>query len=206
MSFETDKPASAMMSDAEPQAGWAPAPILLIGLFALLVFWGFVYLENHGGGFDGRVYSPYMDYAALDADQPPHIKNPYDEGMKIFNKNCTACHQTSGMGLPGQFPPVAGSDWVNSKGPSRIIRAVLNGLTGPIKVKDQAFSNTMVPWKDQLTDEDIANVLTFVRGNKEWGNDATAVTPEQVKAIRDKIKAHDGAFTPDELLKLPDTE
>jgi len=205
MSLETNKPASLTMDDAEPQAGWSPTPILLIGVFALLVFWGFVYLENHGGGFSGQVYSPYVNYAALDADQPPHVVDPKVMGAKIFSGSCAACHQANGMGLPGQFPPLAGSDWVNAKGPSRIIRAVLNGLTGPIKVKGQDFSNTMVPW-NAMNDEQIAAVLTFVRSNKDWGNDAPAVTPEQVKAIRDKIKGHDAAFTPDELLKLPETE
>ena len=73
------------MDDAEPQAGWSPTPILLIGLFALLVFWGFVYLENHGGGFKGQVYSPYMNYAALDADQPPHVVDP-----KVLGEACPA--------------------------------------------------------------------------------------------------------------------
>ena len=57
-----------------------------------------------------------------------------------------------------------------------------------------------------MTDEQIAAVLTFVRQNKEWGNDAPAVTTEQVAAIRAKIKARAAAFTPAELLKLPETE
>jgi mono/diheme cytochrome c family protein len=211
MSLETNKPASVMLDDGEPQAGWSPAPILLVGLFALLMFWGFIYLENHGGGFSGQVYSPYENYAALDEAQPPHVVNPYKMGEKIFMQKCTACHQTTGLGVPGQFPPIAGSDWVNAKGPNRIIRAVINGLTGPIKVKDQAFNNTMVPWGTTapptgLSDEEISYVLTFIRQNTAWGNDASAVTPEQVKAIHDKIKTRDTAFTPDELLKLPDTD
>jgi mono/diheme cytochrome c family protein len=60
----------------------------------------------------------------------------------------------------------------------------------------------MVAWGPILSDEDIAAVITFVRGNKEWGNNAPAVTPERVKAVREKIKNRPTPFTPDELLKI----
>ena len=206
MSHQPNKPSPEAMNNAEPKSGFAPASVLLIGLFALLVYWGMVYLENHGGGFNGQVYQSYKNYADLDEHQPPHVVDPAVMGKKVFAANCSPCHQLSGLGIPGQFPPVAGSEWVNAKSPNRIIRIVLNGLGGPIKVKDQAFNNAMVPWKDTLKDEDIANVLTFVRQNKEWGNDAPAVTPEQVKVIREKIKARSNPFSGDELSKVPETE
>jgi mono/diheme cytochrome c family protein len=105
------------------------------------------------------------------------------------------------LGAPGQFPPLAGSEWVNESEPGRVIRAVLNGLQGPISVHGQNFNNVMVPW-NSLSDEDIAAVITFVRQNKEWGNTASAVTPAQVQAVRLKIKPHPTAFTADELLKV----
>ncbi len=206
MSHLSNKPAPEAMNDAEPKSGFAPASVLLIGLFALLVYWGMVYLENHGGGFNGQVYQSYKNYADLDVHQPKGGPNIPALGKKVFAANCSPCHQLSGLGIPGQFPPVAGSEWVNAKSPNRIIRIVLNGWGGPIKVKDQTFNNAMVPWKDTLKDEDIAAVLTFVRQNKEWGNDAPAVTPEAVKAIREKTKAHGNPFSADELSKLPETE
>ena len=73
-------------------------------------------------------------------------------------------------------------------------------------MSDKAFNGTMVPWKDTLSDEEIAAVLTFVRQNKAWGNDAPAVTPEQVKAVREKTARHSTSWFPDELLKIPETE
>jgi mono/diheme cytochrome c family protein len=63
----------------------------------------------------------------------------------------------------------------------------------------------MPPWRDVLRDEEIAAALTYVRGNKNWGNSAPAVTPEQVKAIRDKVAART-AWLPEDLLKVPETE
>jgi mono/diheme cytochrome c family protein len=116
-----------------------------------------------------------------------------------------ACHQANGLGTPGQFPPLAESDWVNEAEPGRMIRIVLNGLQGPITVKGQNYNNVMVSW-NMLSDDDIAAVITFVRQNREWGNKASAVTPEQVKAVRAKVKGRTTAYTPDELLKISPAE
>ena len=91
---------------------------------------------------------------------------------------------------------MVGSEWVNEPEPGRVIRIALNGLTGPITVKNQVFSGTMVPWKDMLSDEEIAAVLTYIRQNKEWGNHAPEVTPERVKAVREKIKSRSTRLHP----------
>ena len=86
--------------------------------------------------------------------------------------------------------------------PGRIIRAVLHGLTGPWQAKGQAFNGTMVPWRDTLTDEEIAAVLTYVRQNPEWGNKAPEVRPERVKDAREKTKGRNQPYTQEELLKI----
>ena len=196
------------MEEAEPKAGLATVPILLVGLFALLVYWGMVYLDNHGGGFNARVYAPYDNFALVELRQPhSDAEDMARKGKLMFHTYCSVCHQDTGLGTPGQFPPLAGSEWVNAKSPNRILRGVLNGLQGPIQVEGKPFNNTMVPWKGTITnDADIAMILTFVRGNKEWGNSAPPVTPDQVKAIRDKVQKRDAPFTPDELLKIPEGE
>ena len=87
-----------------------------------------------------------------------------------------------------------------------MIRLVLDGIQGPITVKGQSFNNAMPPWKDLLKDEDIAAALTYVRSNKGWGNSASAVTPDQVKAVRAKMAGRSIPWSPDELLKVPDKE
>jgi mono/diheme cytochrome c family protein len=203
MSQEPNNPSRETLDDSAPRSGESAAPVYLIGLLALLVYFGMLYLERFGGGFSDKVYSPYSSYAEVDEHQPPHFIDPKVLGARIFSANCSPCHQMTGLGLPGQFPPLVGSDWVNFKSPDRVIRIVLNGLSGPIKVKGLDFNNVMVPWKATLKDEDIAAVLTFVRDNAEWSNQASDVTPAQVKAIREKIKDRDGAFSPAELLKIP---
>src|SRR5256885_33833 len=77
-----------------------------------------------------------------------------------------------------------------AEGPNSIIRIVLHGLQGPIKVGSQEFgAAAMTAFKDAFSDQQIAAVLTFVRQNKEWGHTAASVTPEKVKAIREKEAA-----------------
>ena len=188
------------------KADRSPAPIFLIAFFGLLIYWGMIYLDNHGGGFNPKVYEPYANATIVENLQPVSTGPDPRVGKRIFGATCVACHQSSGLGLPGQFPPLAGSDWVAAQSPNRIIRGVLCGLTGPITVNGQSFNNNMVPWGSILKDDEIAAVLTFVRQNKDWGNSAPPVTAEQVKAIRAKVADHTQPFTPDELLKVPEGE
>ena len=184
-----------------PPAQGASVPIWLIVLMVMLLYVGALYFDEHGGGFNPQVYGPYRSFVELEPYQPKDDGGLFSQGKMVYSKTCVACHQASGLGAPGQFPPLVGSEWVNEAEPGRMIRAVLTGLQGPISVRNQTFNNVMVPWSS-LSNEDIAAVITFVRQNKDWGNTASAVTPARVKAVREKIKAHPMAFTPDDLLKI----
>ena len=191
---------------ALPPANRTPASILLIGVFALLIYWGMAYLDAHGGGFDKRVYWPYQDFSELDNSQNVDpIAQMAKKGKLVFAKNCAACHQATGLGVPGQFPPLAGSEWVNEPDPTRVIHLVMNGLQGPVKVSGKDFNNSgMLAWKTAITDnEEMAAVLTFIRGNKEWGNKAGPVTVDQVKDVLTKTANRAAPYTVDELMKIP---
>ncbi len=193
--------------EIEPTTGSARAPVWLFVLVALMAFWGMGFLDNHGGGFDPLVYKPYKSLAELKADQPRSGNDAFRKGQKVFETYCQVCHQSTGLGAPNQFPPLAGSEWVLAKEPGRVIRIVLNGLQGPVTVKSQAFdSASMIPWKTDLSDEQIAYVLTYIRGNKEWGNDGPPVTAEQVKAVRDKTATRSSQWSVAELLKVNENE
>ncbi len=204
---------SAVTQDHKPDAPQeAPlrsegsaVPVWLIVLLALVGYWALLQLNDHGGGFQPHVYGPYAS-VGQQIDAWPVIGVDLNKGRKIFETYCQVCHQPTGLGMPGQFPPLAGSDWVAAQTPNRIIRIALNGATGPFTVKGQQFNNTMVPWKDTLKDDEIAAVLSFVRGNKDWGNNTPPVKPADVKAIRDKTSDRSAPWTMDELLKLGDNE
>ena len=207
MSDVINKPNFQSSGDSEPTEQRSSSPVWLFGLLAVLLYGGLLYMNSHAGGFSSQVYEPYGSVEELAAAQP---KSAGDElavqGKKIFAANCAVCHQATGLGAPGQFPPLAGSEWVNAKSPTRIIRIVLNGAQGPIVVEGKPFNNAMVPWKDVLTDDQIAAVLSYVRGNKEWGNTAPPVDPKLVKTIRDKTKDKTGAWNPADLEKLNEGE
>jgi mono/diheme cytochrome c family protein len=181
-------------------------PVWLFVVVLLLIYWGMVYFDQHGGWFSQEVYAPYTSLKEVEGWQPP-TGGSERLGLQVYNKpTCVACHMPDGKGSPGQFPPLVKSEWVQEKEPGRLIRLVLNGLTGPLEFQGQAFNGTMVPWKDVLNDEEVAAVLTYIRKNKEWGNDAPEVTPERVKDVRTKLASRTQPFTPAELMTISPAE
>lgn len=101
-----------------------------------------------------------------------------EKGKQVYTTTCQACHQATGAGIPGAFPPLAESEWVNGS-PRRMAAIVLHGLQGEITVKGQKYQGAMPPFKDQLKPEDVAAVATYVRGS--FGNTSAAVTVDTVK-------------------------
>jgi nitrite reductase (NO-forming) len=104
-------------------------------------------------------------------------------GKRIFESTCIACHQAGGKGLAGAFPPLAKSDFLNAD-KKRAIRTVLEGLSGEIMVNGVKYNGVMPA--QQMNDEDVANVLTYIYGS--WGNSSMQITPADVKAERSKLK------------------
>ncbi|MEO5711902.1 MAG: PVC-type heme-binding CxxCH protein [Luteolibacter sp.] len=119
----------------------------------------------------------------------------HKRGAEIYGLTCIACHQPTGAGLEGAFPPLDGSDWLTGD-PSVPIRIVTGGLQGPVKVAGHDY-NSMMPAHVDLDDRKISDVLTYVR--QSWSNDAAPVTPAQVKETRDKAKGRTTPWTAAEL-------
>ncbi|HAV60807.1 MAG TPA: hypothetical protein DCY13_00385, partial [Verrucomicrobiales bacterium] len=132
---------------------------------------------------DGRLQTgtaKQLDYLRELAGSVPEPPSP---GEELYSMACLACHQPGGRGLPGVYPPLAGSDWVKGD-PDRLIKIILHGLTGPVTINGEPFATTApldMPAMGGLTDEQIADVVTYVR--VEFGG-AEAVTPARVKALR----------------------
>ncbi len=200
--MSNDQNSTRTMDDAQPTSDKAPAPIALLVIFAALVYWGMLYLDDHGGGFDPVVYMPYANYA--DVNDHQIVLDPklvaMREGEKVFNANCAVCHGATGLGGP-VCPPLAGSDWVNAVGPDRIARLVLNGGAGPITVANKNYTPTgsMLSFKDKK-DQEIAWALTYVRNS--WGNSASMVKPEDIKMIREQVASRRTPWTAPELLNI----
>jgi nitrite reductase (NO-forming) len=100
-------------------------------------------------------------------------------GERVYGQNCAACHQGAGTGIPGAFPPLAGSDYLLSD-PERAISILINGLSKPITVNGKDYKGVMPAV--QLSDEKMANVLTYILNS--WNNNGGEITPQQVATGR----------------------
>lgn len=164
-----------------------------------LVFGGF-YLGRYTGVFtgEGAVHAPVSPTQMLQMAQRGGATAPAAapvNGQTIFAGTCAACHQASGVGSPGLFPPLAGSEFVTGDA-GRMIRIVLKGLSGPVTVKGSRYNGQMPPWQ-QMSDAELAAVISYVRSS--WGNAAGAVTAADVAAERAASAAHAGPWTAAEL-------
>ena len=103
-----------------------------------------------------------------------------EKGKQVFMQTCFVCHQMEGQGIPSQIPPLAKSDYLMAD-KDRSIRGVLQGQSGEMTVNGKTYNGTMIPL-NYLPDEDIANVLTYVRNS--FGNSGDAVSITEVRRIR----------------------
>ncbi len=109
------------------------------------------------------------------------------KGEAVYLANCAACHQPTGQGLPGAFPPLAGSDYLKGDR-KKVMSAALFGLSGPVTVNGVEYNGVM-PSLGHLPDEDLAAALTYVYGS--WGNDGAAVSVEEVSGLRTLLGRED---------------
>jgi mono/diheme cytochrome c family protein len=119
------------------------------------------------------------------------------DGGAIFQGKCVACHQTTGLGITGVFPPLAASEWVSGK-PEVLANILLHGINGKLTVKGVAYNGQMPAFKDLLTDGEIAAVLTHIRS--QWGNKSEAIDEKLITTVRDATKDRAASYNGDEEL------
>lgn len=182
----------------EKADGYPLMPLALLGLICSAVFFGSIYMAHYSIRFD-----PLVVNEIAKREKPGAVTataaTPAMLGKRIYTNTCLACHQANGFGVPGVYPPLAGSEWVTGS-EDRIVRIVLNGLSGPIHVAGKDYNNVMPLLGAVLKDDQIANVLSYVR--QEWGNQAGDVKPETVSRIRSETSGRTQMWTADELLKI----
>lgn len=124
-------------------------------------------------------FIPFSKKEKQDGGQTADASSSLD-GEDLFSSTCASCHQASGEGVPGAFPSLVGSDIVNTKDAEQMIRIILEGYN---ELEDYG---PMPGFADQLSDAEIAAIMTYERSN--WGNDAPAVKEEDVKKVRADIE------------------
>ena len=185
----------------EDGARYRLLPIGLLFMLSGLILFAGTYLNRYTGHYSGLIFNENAKPSAAVVAKV----DPLAVGRAQFKAVCITCHQESGLGIPGIYPPLAGSEWADGS-PDRVIRIVLYGLKGPVHVEGKEFSATAMPVFGQVpgsaynwSDEKIAAVLSFVR--QEWGNKAPAITAEQVSAVRQAVGARK-EMTEAELLEV----
>ncbi|MEQ1799736.1 MAG: cytochrome c [Lacibacter sp.] len=112
------------------------------------------------------------------------FKESYQRGKVVYEKTCAACHQPDGDGVPRMNPPLIKTKIVLGA-KEKLVQIIVNGFNEEVEINGEFYSNPM-PAQPQLTNQEIADVLTFVRNS--FGNKASAVTAAEVITIRKKIK------------------
>ncbi len=193
------------------QGDRGPTGVTVLVISAFILIFGGGQLFSTSNGFSSSTYindgytpepRPSLGGAVEEATNVAWIDKWMNDGKKVY-ANCVACHQPTGLGLPGQFPPLVGSEWVDG-GSKRLGAILLHGINGPFKVGGQSYNQLMPAW-NTLSDDKIAQVLTYIRrefGSLPEGEDGV-ITTEMMKAARDEFSGHAAAYTEAELLAIP---
>ncbi len=158
--------------------------------FTLALILVTIYLLVACGAGNGQEGAQSADTAVHDAEVASgSMAEVMARGETVYLGHCAACHQPNGQGLPGAFPPLAGSDYLQ-RDRREVLTAAVFGLSGPITVNGVDYNGVM-PSMGYLSDRELADALTYVFG--AWGNDGSAVSVEEVAALRTELGQTDRA-------------
>ena len=180
----------------EPAEGFSLTPIFIVFLFCGFGFWAGLYLTQNSGNFAPSAFDLNAPKASL-AGGPVAFEPDAAKGEKLFLANCAACHQATGLGVPGAFPPLVKSVWVTGS-EDRLVKAILAGLAGEIEVNGVKYNGNMPNIGAGLKDGQIAHIATYVR--QAWGNVAEPVMDTKVAEVRKAI-GNRAQYNPADLLK-----
>jgi mono/diheme cytochrome c family protein len=206
----TEVHAAVVREKPEPSAEVTPMPLWLTGVCAVATIWAGIYFGIFNGGLSGSVYNEYESSPAVLFPLPPRagakagggeaqVQTLAQQGKSVFGQ-CVACHQPTGLGVAGQFPPLVKSEHVLG-GEKRLIAILLKGISGPFTVEGKQFNGAMPPWEAVLSPKKIAAVASFIR--QEWGNSAPEISEAKVIAAKKEFAAQTAPWTEALLMQIP---
>ena len=196
----------------EPEEGTRAAPKIVLAWIAILIVWGVGYYAWQIGkpmqGGDSRtpVAAIHQESRPANGSSSETSGAPDSEssatsgpessstgsstaavkpdGAALFSAHCSACHQANGQGVPGAFPPLAGSEWMLADA-AVPVAIVHDGLQGKIEVAGNTFQGVMPKFGGQLSDAELAAVLSYTRS--QWGNDASEISESTVTNHKERF-------------------
>lgn len=177
----------------DPHERNRPVPVLVLLMVTALLVWAvcYIFFTQHD---DAPELGDQRTLATLEAAEKAGAAGVAD-GAQIYSANCVACHQATGLGLPGVFPPLAGSEWVLAAD-KVAVNIMLHGVSGKLTVKGTVYNGQMPAFKDKLGDAEIAAVLSHIRSN--FGNAGGKISPDVVAAEREAGKNRKDPWNGDE--------
>ena len=155
----------------DPEEAVRPMPVAALLVAAGMVVWAVVYILST----EPLTLSQFGDQRTrAELSGPVAAAGGAVDGKALYAAQCAACHQPTGAGLPGVFPPLDGSEWVQGE-PRVLANILLHGITGEITVKGNKYQGAM-PAFPQLSDAELAGIASFIRSN--WSNKAEPLQAE----------------------------
>ena len=151
----------------------------------MLIFVTIIILGSCGNKKSGEQKSVIIQPDKTEIDKPEQNQTnnmANHPGKKVYESACLVCHMRNGSGVPGMHPPLTESEFVNGD-PDKLISIILKGLSGKMEIQGEIY-NSIMPPQAHLTDQQIADVLTFIRGS--FGNTSGEILPGQVQKIRNE--------------------
>lgn len=185
MSEHPNNPQPQHRENPEPQEARHPIPYLLLAMIAMLLSWALGYLMAARPDADPALGDQRTLAKLTGEPSLASSSNSAPDGAQLYASHCQACHQSTGMGIPHVFPPLAGSQWV--QGDARVLLQIpLHGIAGALDVAGQQYSGSMPAMGGQLDDAELAAIANYIRSH--WGNTAEPVDVESVAAARTLTK------------------
>jgi mono/diheme cytochrome c family protein len=196
--------AELLTNKTEPAEGFKLMPLFLLGFVSTMIFVTSIYVVHYRAGFSPMVYDERFDptTAVGSASKELTPEQVIAAGKKSYQQVCATCHQVTGQGVAGVYPPLVGTDWVTGN-EERVVRILLHGLSGKIEVSGKTYNGVMpafgkVPGGGyNWNEEKISQVLTYIR--QEWGNKAEPITKAKVAEVLAKEAARAKPWTAQEL-------
>lgn len=183
---------------ADPDEGVRPLPWFLVMFLGAMAMWGAFYIYITPSG-ESSAYGDQRTVTALRPPVPVAGAAPAVDGKQVYGSKCAACHQATGQGVAGVFPPLAGAEWVMGD-EAVLINILLHGVNGELVVKGVPYKGAMPAWKS-MSDDELAAVMSYIRS--DWGNQAPAITAASVKAQRQATQSRTEPYAGGAALKAP---
>ena len=196
-----EKPDFAVSTSSNMIPLWAYMPLIGVGIAAgSFVDSGNLSLSANVKGYDYPLSYP----AGADSGGP--VLDEYDpkvwvaKGKSQYSTVCASCHQPTGEGVAGQFPPLKASEYV-IQGETRVVAILLHGIIGPLQVNGKSYNNAMPAQGAVKTNKDIAQIASYIRN--EWGNKGSLIYDDQVAELRKGLASRTAPYNEADLKAIP---